>query len=425
MDINSIIKEQRNELESIEKHERIILREKLGEARADLKHPNILVITGIRRCGKSIFSYLIEKDSKFAYINFDDERLSGMKGEELNKVLEAFYELYGDVEYVVFDEIQNIPHWELFINRMRRTKKVIITGSNSNLLSGELATHLTGRYLDIRLFPFSFIEFLNLKKFKFEKIYTTQEKSILLNFLREYLENGGLPESYKFGKSIIMKLYDDIITKDILLRHDINKIDELKKLAKYLITNSSEELSYSKMANVLGVKHVSTISNWVSYLEDSFLIFRLEKFDFKLKQQFMSSKKIYCIDTGIVNSIGFKFSENKGKIIENAVAIELQRRKYSKGNLEVYYWKDTQNNEVDFILKEEKNITQLIQVSHISIKEEIKDREINSLLKAKKEFGCKNLLVITWDYEAKEKFEYLGIEESVVFIPLWKWLLSI
>jgi len=419
MEFKGIIREQREELERIEKTENIIKRERLDEGRSYLKYPNILVITGARRSGKSIFSYLLEKDKKFAYVNFDDERLIGLRGEDLNKILESFYELYNNIDYIILDEIQNIPNWELFVNRLRRTKKIIITGSNSNLLSGELATHLTGRYLEIKLFPFSFIEFLRLKNFKILNEYTTEEKSKILNYMREYLEYGGFPEAYKFGKAIVTKIYEDILTKDIILRYKIKKIDELKKLAKYLISNSCGEISYLKLSKILGIKHPSTISNWVSYLEDSFLILKLEKFDFKLKQQFIAPKKIYCIDSGMLDSIGFKFSENKGKILENAVAIELQRKKEAVKELEVYYWKDYVQNEIDFVLKNKEKIEQLIQVSYINNKEEIKEREISSLIKGGKEFKCSNLIIITWNYESEEKFD----GKKIKFIPLWKWLL--
>jgi predicted AAA+ superfamily ATPase len=417
MDLKSIIKEQRQELEKISKEEKIIKREKLEKAKLFLKHPNILVITGIRRCGKSIFSYLLEKDSKFGYINFDDERLIGLKAEELNNVLEAFYGLYGEVEYIILDEIQNILGWELFANRLRRTKKVIITGSNSNLLSGELSTHLTGRYIDIRLFPFSFKEFLDFKGFSIESAYTTEQKAKIINYLGEYLEKGGLPEVYKFGKIIISKIYEDILIKDIILRYSIKKIDELKKIGKYLISNTTQNITYSKLAKIFGIKNITTISNWVSYLEDSFLVFKLEKFDYKLKQQFIAPKKVFCIDTGIVDSIGFRYSENKGKIIENAVAIELQRK---TPNLEVYYWQDYQQNEVDFVLKEGKKLSQLMQVSYINSKEEIREREINSLIKASFELKCNNLIVITWDYESEQTYK----SKKIRFIPLWKWLLQ-
>jgi predicted AAA+ superfamily ATPase len=418
MDFKNIIKEQREELEKIEREENIIERDGLREAGKHLSHPNILAVIGIRRCGKSIFSYLLSKTGKTGYINFDDERLAGLKADDLDKILESFYELYGDIEYVILDEIQNVPKWELFANRLRRTKKVILTGSNSEFLSGELAKHLTGRYIDIHIFPFSLKEFLRIKGFRESKAYTTREKADIMKYLAEYLEIGGFPEAYKFGKPIISRIYEDIITKDILFRHRITKLEELRKLAKYLVTNSSEEFTYAKLSRILGVKHVSTISNWVSYLEDSFLIFKLERFGFKLKQQFIAPKKAYCLDTGIVNSIGFRFSENKGRIMENAIAIELQRRR-TEGN-EIYYWKDHFQNEVDFVVKKGQPVSQLIQVSNISAKEDIKEREVKPLLKASAELKCRNLLVITWDYESEERFG----GKNVKFIPLWKWLLA-
>ena len=416
MDIKSIIKEQREELEKIDKEEHLIRREHLDLAKKMLKHPNILAIIGIRRCGKSIFSYMLAKDERTGYINFDDERLVGLKGEDLNRILESFYEMYKDIDYIILDEIQNVEHWELFANRLRRTKRVILTGSNSKLLSGELSTHLTGRHLDFHLMPFSFREFLLKKEFKESSPYTTKEAANIMNLLEEYIQTGGFPETYKFGRQMALRIYEDILTKDILLRHNISKIEEFKKLAKYLITNSSQEMSYSKLSNILGIKHISTISNWVGYLEDSFLIFRLERFDFKLKQQFIAPKKIYCIDTGMTNGIGFRFSDNKGRAIENLVAIELQRRKQIDEELEVYYWKDHQQNEVDFVLKKGKRIVQLIQVSYATELSDINQREINALLKARNELKCKNLVVITWNYEGKK--------DEMIFIPLWKWLLG-
>ena len=420
MDFKGIIKEQIEELERIEKDEKIIERAGLNKSRELLKYPNILAILGIRRCGKSILSYLLAKPHKFAYINFDDERLAGLKSEDLNKILESFYEIYENIDYIILDEIQNVENWELFVNRLRRTKKIILTGSNSKLLSGELSTHLTGRYLDIILFPFSFKEFLKLKEVKENKAYTTKEKAEIMKALQEYLEIGGFPEAYKFGRGMISKIYEDILTKDILLRHNITKREEIKKLAKYLITNSSEEITYSKLARIFNIKRVSTISNWISYLESAFLIFKLERFDFKLKQQFIAPKKVYCIDSGLMNSIGFKFSENKGKVIENEVALELQRRKAKENSFEVYYWKDHQQNEVDFVLKRDKKIESLIQVSYINSKEEIRERETSALLKASKDLKCNNLIIITWDYETEEKFE----GKNIKFVPLWKWLLE-
>lgn len=196
MDFKSIVKEQRRELETIE-NEGMVARGSLDEAKRFLGHPNILAVTGVRRCGKSIFSYMLAKDGRFGYVNFDDERLVGTKTDDLNDILQAFYELYGDVEYVVLDEIQNVENWELFANRLRRTKKVIVTGSNSRLLSGELATHLTGRHIDISLFPFSFKEFLKGKRVNVPEAPTTIEKAEALTSLEEYLKVGGVPGGQK------------------------------------------------------------------------------------------------------------------------------------------------------------------------------------------------------------------------------------
>lgn len=419
MDFDEIVKEQRKELEEIEKEETIIPREKLEEAKKALKFPNVLAVLGIRRCGKSIFSYLLAKEQKFGYVNFDDERLWPIKTEDLNEILKSFYKIYGDVEVIVLDEVQNVKGWELFANRLRRTKKVILTGSNSNLLAGELATHLTGRHMDVVLFPFSFREFIKSKNFEESVAYTTREKAKLLKLLDEYLQNGGFPETQKFGKRMVSLIYEDILTKDVLLRHKIKKIEELRGLAKYLITNSAEEFSYTKAAKVLSVRHVSTVSKWIKYLEEAFLVFKLERFDFKLKQQILAPKKIYCIDSGLMTVVGFKFSENKGKLMENAIAGELKRR--AEQNEEIYYWKDHQQNEIDFVIKKDEKIVQLVQSSYANSREDVKEREINSLLKASKALKCNNLQIITWDYEATETTK----KRKIRCVPLWKWLLNL
>lgn len=420
IDFRAIIKEQREELEEIDKRG-IIVREGLNTAKRFIKYPNVVVVLGIRRCGKSIFSYLLVRDSLFGYINFDDERLAGIKTKDLNEILQAFYELYGEgLDIVVLDEIQNIEGWELFVNRLRRTKKVIITGSNSKLLSGELATHLTGRHIDINLFPFSFNEFLILNGFKKQEAYTTKEKAELIKLFNEYFDIGGFPEVYIFGKLILSKVYEDIIIKDIVLRHRIKNVNGLKNLAKYLVSHSADEISYSRLIQFVEVKHVATISKWVSYLEDSFLIIKVERFSFKLKEQFIAPKKIYCIDNGLVKSIGFMFSDNTGNRMENLVAVDLKRRVFRGLFSEFYYWKDHFNNEVDFVLKKATKVSELIQVTYVNDYSEIKERELRSLLKASKELKCNKLVVITWNFEDEMNIK----NKKINFIPLWKWLLN-
>jgi predicted AAA+ superfamily ATPase len=378
-----------------------------------------LAVTGVRRCGKSIFSYMMAKGCLFGYANFDDERLACMRSEDLNGIMEAFYGLYGDVEYVILDEIQNVEKWELFANRLRRTKKVIITGSSSKLLTGELATHLTGRYIDIALFPFSFREFLLLKGLEPPAVYTTREKAEIMNLLTEYMTLGGFPEVQKFGKALLVRIYEDILTKDIVLRHGIKKVAALRGLSKYLVSNVGGEISYSRLSHILDVRHVSTISNWVSYLQEAFMIIKVERFDFKLRQQFLAPKKVYCIDNGIVAAIGFKFSENVGKIMENTVAVELRRRA-AAGASEVYYWKDHQQHEVDFVVKTGPCVTRLLQATYASARHEVQEREIKALLKASRQLRCNDLQVITWDYEGEESVD----GRLVRFTPLWRWLLE-
>lgn len=424
-ELKKIIKAQKEEINETFEREKIINRDTPDERLTGfLTHPNLLVILGVRMSGKSIFSTLLFKEKKCGYLNFDDERIIDFKSKELDLILQAFYELYGsDVEYVILDEIQNVVGWELFANRLRRTKKIILIGSNSRLLSGELATHLTGRYIDFTLYPFSFIEFLSFKDKipKKEDFYSTKIISELKNTLIEYLSHGGFPEVYKFGKTILIKTYEDILQKDILLRYKIKNKTTFKELTKYLITNSSNEITYRKLKNIISIKNVHTIKNYIDYLSTAYLLFTIERFSFKLKNQTIAPKKIYCIDTGIINSVSFKFSENIGKFIENLVAIELLRRKsYWYTDSEVYYWKDHQQREVDFVLKKGSKVEQLIQVVYASDSNEVKDREYISLVKASEELRCNNLLIITWDFEGEKTKN----KKKIIFIPLYKWLLT-
>lgn len=424
-EIKRIIQEQEKERNEILKKERIIQRDlDTKKLKKFIKFPNILIILGIRRCGKSVLSWLLMKDEKYAYINFDDESLYGMKATDLNTVLKAFYQICGHLDFFIFDEIQNVQGWELFANRLRRTKKIIITGSNSQLLASELATHLTGRHIDFVLFPFSFKEFCIYKNISLEEKseYTTETSAKMEEAVREYIKIGGLPEAYKYGKSILRSIFSDIITKDIIKRYKIRNIAAMESLAKYLVSNFSNEISFNKLKNIFSLKKGQTIKNYVKYFENAYLIFVLERFSFKLKQQIIAPKKIYCIDTGIIHSVAFKFSEDFGRVMENLVAIELLRRKsYWAPDTELYYWKDHQHQEVDFVIKKGSKVEQIIQVVSASGSSEIDKREYASLVKASRELNCNTLLVITWDYEAKETID----GKEVNCLPLWKWLLPL
>lgn len=388
-----------------------------------LTQPNILAILGIRRCGKSVLSLKLLEGRKYGYLNFDDERISRVEAKDLNTVLQAFYELYGtDLEYLILDEIQNIEGWELFANRLRRTKKVILTGSNAKLLSGELATHLTGRYIDFALYPFSFREFLKLNGIE-PDVYSTKSVAETRNALSEYMKTGGFPEAYAFGREMITRIYEDIIYKDIILRHKIRNRAAFSETARYLVSNFAREFTFNKLKNVASVKNVHTVKGWVDWLEYSYLLFVVNRFSFKLREQMMAPKKVYCTDTGIINSIAFGASENVGRLMENLVAIDLYRRKSYFGSVgeEVYYWKDHQQREVDFVLKAGETVNGLLQVTYASSVGGIDEREVNSLLRASEELKCENLAIITWDYEGE--LSTAG-KTTIKCTPLWKWLLA-
>ena len=415
-----MVAEQREELEDIESRSNIVLREVLPGGKEALSAPNVLAILGVRRCGKSVFSHMLSKEYNFGYVNFDDERLIDVKTMDLDRLLQALYDLHGDIDLIILDEIQKVPGWELFANRLRRTKRVIVTGSNSKLLSGEMATSLTGRHIDITLFPYSFREFALSKNHPRVEALTTFERAQTINLLERYMEIGGFTEAQIFGREILRGIYGDIISRDILQRHNIRKAETLRHMAKYLATNICGETSYSKLAKQFDVGHVSTGSNWFAYLEQSYLFFKLDRFDFSFKRQVLAPKKVYCVDIGLARTVGFRFSENIGQAMENIVAIELQRKKASMHDLEIYYWKDHQQREVDFIIKNGPEVQQLVQVTYASDRQEVPARELTALEKASKALQCKNLLLITWDYEGEEKLD----EMKVKFIPLWKWLLD-
>jgi hypothetical protein len=416
--LKRIITGQRKELEDEFKKEGIIKREHTNYVKQFLKYPNILAILGVRRAGKSIFAALLAKElnENFAYINFDDERLIGTKTEDLDKILQVFYELYGEVTLIILDEIQNVKGWELFANRLRRTKKVIITGSNSQLLSGELATHLTGRHIDFILYPFSFKETLNF----IPNINLTEDIAKIRIQLNNYIKGSGFPEFRKFGQRIIETIYKDIINKDCLDRYEIKNKKTFKELSNYLISNFSNEFTYSKLANIFDIKDVHTAKNYISYLKEAFIIIVLDRFSPKLKQQFIAPKKAYSVDHGICNFLGFNLSKNSGRLIENIICIELLRKNSINPKMEIYYWKDHRQNEVDFVIKEGQKIKELIQVCYDLSDIKTKEREINSLIKAGRELKCNNLLIINWDYDGKEKID----GKTILFMPVWKWLIE-
>ncbi|MBU3913388.1 MAG: ATP-binding protein [Nanoarchaeota archaeon] len=413
-EIKEILTLQKREIE-------IKLKEKYIERNQNLKLNNdlIKVIVGPRRAGKSFFAiHFLNKQGKFGYVNFDDEKL--VEIENYDEIITAMNSVYDNPKFVLFDEIQNLPKWELFANRLQRQGyNLVITGSNSNLLSRELATHLTGRHLLTNIFPFSFKEYL---KFENKELITSEIKEKL----SLYLLNGGYPEilSKKVElKEYLSNLFNSILYKDIMKRYKIRNPKQIENLAIYLISNIANEYSYNSLTNIGKIKSSHTTEKYLNYLEESFILFSLKRFSYKVKEQLSSNKKIYCIDNGFIQAKAFKLSPDFGKLYENVVACKLKKEEI-EGNLRFYYWKNQQQEEVDFITQEGLKVKQLIQVCFNIDELDTKNREIRALIKAGKELRCNNLLIITEDTEKEEKAEWFGDKANIKFIPLWKWLLE-
>ena len=419
--LKQILVDQKEETERIFDRERIIERERQDRFKPLLRDKLIKVITGVRRSGKSIFSHLSLRGENYAYVNFDDERIVGIEAKDLNTLLEVLHEIYGDFDFILLDEIQNIAGWELFANRlMRQGYNLVITGSNSSLLSRELATHLTGRCVSFEMYPFSFREYLKYFDIKVRETPTTREIGILNHHLSKYINIGGFPEVYKVSSRTIYlrELYDMIISRDVVGRYKVKFVRDLKEMAFYLISNFSSRISYNKLKNIFRVKSVHTIKNYISYLEDAYMLFQLFPFSWKVKYQLMQVKKVYSIDTGLIEALSPGSSKNLGRIMENVVAVDILRREPREN---VFFYLTPRHEEVDFVIREGMKIKQLIQVTYASGRDEIEKREIKSLIKASNELKCKDLEIITWDYENEINLD----GKTIKCIPLWKWLLHV
>jgi predicted AAA+ superfamily ATPase len=424
MDLKQLIIDQREELFETMGGKKLITREFQAEAANFGTSGLIKVVTGIRRAGKSVFLYQFLKDREFAYLNFDDDRLGNVEADD---ILKSFYEIYGrNLKTIFFDEIQNLPQWELFINRLKRLGfSLFITGSNAKLLSRELATHLTGRHLVLEIYPFSFREYLRVRGVDIN-LKTSKEKYLLRHEFDEFVRQGGFPEVAAEGENpgIYLKaLYRQIIESDIIIRRKIAYEKTFKELASFLIHNTSSLISYNKIKKQFNFKSDHTVKNYISYLNEAYLIISIDRFSPKPVEIEKSPKKVYAIDTGLVNNLSGRISANIGKLYENIVAIELKRRQSLEQGMEVYYYKSAQNYEVDFVVKHDLAVTRLIQVSYTVADVGTKEREIRSLLHAAKDLRCNDLLIITGDYEAVEEAEWFGMKGRIVFLPLFKWLL--
>lgn len=403
----------------------------LTELKRLLRINEIVVVSGVRRSGKStlclqLCKSLIEngvRKEDILIVNFEDPRFRNLNLEILNKIYEVYItELNPSKEhYIVFDEVQAIEGWEKFVRYLHENKKthVLVTGSSSKLLGSEYATVLAGRHVDMEISPLSFSEFL-----LFRGIHIKNNLDMIANrhkikrHLSEYMKWGGFPkviltEREQDKKELLLTYFRDIMIKDVVSRYKIKEINKLEELAKYYLSNVSSLQSFNKIKDILKLS-LDTIERFSYYLSNVYLLFLVKKFSYSEKEQILNPKKIYSIDTGIRNSVGFIFSKDLGKVIENMVFNELKRT-----HKEIYYWKDYQQKEVDFVLKDGLKVKELIQVCWDIGNMETREREIKGLIKAMKEFKLKEGLIITDDYESEETIK----GKRIVYKPLWKWLL--
>ena len=393
-----------------------IEREKLADIEKAAGVPHAVIISGLRRVGKSTLlaqmAHRLGEDA-FYYINFEDDRFLGFHAEDADDLYQMLVEIFGERKIFIIDEIQNIPGWEHFVRRfMDLGLKFYITGSNASLLSRELGTRLTGRYIPIELFPFSFTEYL---KFQGEPIpdltrMTTVERARLKAAMNTYLQAGGIPDALKYPELPLLRtLYDDVLYRDIATRHRIDAVTALKELAFYLISNPASLVSFNKLKEQLKLGSVNTISSYIDYMENSWLIFALTLYDFSVKRQQIAPKKIFCIDTGLSNTVGFNFSPNTGKLLENLVFLTLRRQ-----TREVYYYTTPAGYEVDFYLPEKR---QLIQVAQHLENPSTREREVRALEDAIKGLNVNNSLILS---EANEPgFNINDVPVEVQSVAEW------
>lgn len=394
----------------------------------------IFLITGIRRCGKSSLLRLIWDDyrsrenltdDRFLYVNFEDERLGDFTKDDFEPLMEAHREMNPDVKdketFLFLDEIQNIRYWEKFLNRLRESEKykIYVTGSNASLLSSEMGTALTGRNIPVALYPLSFHEyFAHFKKQNLgpQTFYDHNRRMEIQSFLRDYMLYGGMP-GYITGRSpeLIQEYFRDIISRDIVNRYNIKYRQKLSEMARLLLANIGQKQSLRNIGKIIGMQNAGTIKNYLKYLEESFLFFRVPLFSYSFGEQIANPAKYYSTDISFYNNIANKVGQNLGWICENIVLGELKRDRQN----EVFYCKTKKNLEVDFIVKNRDGL-QIYQVCQNLADPKTESREVKAILAAMAELQLKTGVILNQDIEKTETID----GKQIQYVPLWKWLLK-
>ncbi len=402
----------------------IVDRQESDELESHLNKKQVTAISGVRRSGKTYLMFqLIKKLSNAAYVNFENPRFDDSL-KQLDTIYEAMLEYYkeGGRMHLFLDEIQNIRGWERWVATMyEKNIKFFVSGSNASLLASEFSKSLSGRHKLVRIYPLSFSQFLNHRNpgiASKKQQLVTENKAWIMGLLEEYLHYGGFPEVVFEGRDDMLKDYfEDILTKDIIARHNLKFKQSLKELAHNLITNISSPHSLYSLNKLIQARSINTIKNYLLYLEDAYLIIRIPYFSYSIRKQRVNPFKIYCIDTGMRNAVSFRFSSDMGKLYENTVALELVRRN-TRDN--IFYWKTSKHEEVDFLVKEGNSIKQAIQVCYDLEDPKTRERETKSLVRACEHFKLEEGTIITNDTSSEENINSIRIR----FRPLWEWLLN-
>ncbi len=393
-----------------------IMRQSKYDGQELLSNSLIKLITGPRRVGKSVYALLLLKATNFAYLNFDDKMLLDNWDEDV--VMKTLGEVYGNYEYLLLDEVQNLTGWDLWVSKLyRRGTNMIITGSNAKMLSSEMATVLTGRYIQIEMLPFSLEETFRWNGINIKSIAAEQQAQAAVT-ATDYLHDGGFPETLparSMTHNYLSTLFDSILMKDVSQRHKIRNTRDLYTLATYLLSNFCNPFTYSDITSELGLASVTTTKKYCDYLHEPYLFFYLPRYNNKLKLMKKAAQKAYIVDNGFVQSAAFNLSENLGRLLENQVFIELLRRGYDVEK-SIFYYRSRNDREVDFVLREGTAVSRLIQVCYDMRQPKTRKRELDAIIECAEELKCNNLTIVTNSQE--EVIEQNGY--TIYLVPVTK-----
>ena len=359
----------------------------------------IKLITGPRRVGKSTQALLMLRDKNFAYLNFDSQPL--LDAWDANLVMRMLDDVYPGYDYLLLDEVQNLDAWDMWVSELyRQGKNLIITGSNAKMLSSEMATVLTGKYLQVEMLPFSLEELFDWNKLDLHHLMSEQDAECKV-LTDDYLRNGGYPEvvaSRQLVRSYLDTLFDSIVWKDVAKRHNVRNITDLNNLAVYLVSNFCNPLSANELSEEHGLSSVNTTKKYMDYLHEPYLFYYLSRYNNKLKLMKKAPRKVYVVDNGFVAAKAFSVTENLGRLLENQVFIELVRRGYDTEKT-MFYYRSRNDKEVDFVLRQGAHIERLVQVCYDMNSPKTEKREVDAIAECAGELKCDNLTIVTYDDE--------------------------